>query len=174
MRKQQERSELAGAEADGQVTTAPGTVPLVLVADCLPVVLSGEGPAGSGPRHLAVIHCGWRPLAAGILGRAVAATGAEAAAIGPGIGPCCYEVGEDVRESFAALERSGEGPGTVFHGRSLDLAEVAERQLREAGVGQIERAGLCTSCRQDLFYSHRRDAGETGRQAGLALFDGAR
>ena len=82
--------------------------------------------------------------------------------IGPSIGPCCYEVGEEVLEAFSGL---GEG---IAEGRMLDLPEVARRQLAEAGVRKVESAGLCTHCEADLFFSHRRDGGRTGRQAGLA------
>jgi polyphenol oxidase len=141
-------------EADGHVTDAAGLVPLVLVADCLPVALAGPG-------GVAMLHCGWRGLAAGIIARGVAAVSAEAATIGPGIGRCCYEVGPEVLERFADL---GDG---IAEGRMLDLAEVARRQLRAAGVEQVQSAGLCTSCEPQLFFSHRRDGGRSGRQAGL-------
>jgi copper oxidase (laccase) domain-containing protein len=112
-----------------------------------------------------MLHCGWRGLAAGIVERGAEAVGATDAAIGPGIGPCCYEVGEEVLERFSGL-----GPG-VARGRMLDLPEVAERLLRRAGVERVERSGLCTSCEEKLFFSHRRDAGRTGRQAGLAWIE---
>ena len=141
-------------EADGHVVAADGLAGLVYVADCLPVAISGPGGT-------AILHCGWRGLAAGIIARGAAAVKARAAAIGPGIGPCCYEVGEEVLEALAAL-----GPGTAA-GRMLDLPEVARRLLAEAGVEQVESAGLCTSCEAELFFSHRRDQGTTGRQAGL-------
>ena len=142
-------------EADGHVVVAPGLTPLVFVADCLPVALLG-------PRGLALLHCGWRPLAAGIVAKGAAMVGATEAAIGPGIGPCCYEVGEEVLEAFSGL---GEG---IAEGRMLDLPEVARRLLADAGVRKVESAGLCTHCEADLFFSHRRDGGRTGRQAGLA------
>lgn len=141
-------------EADGQATSAPGLAPLVFVADCLPLALAGE-------RGVAMIHCGWRGMAAGIVERGVQEVGATAAAVGPGIGPCCYEVGDEVRDAFAAL---GDGIG---NGRMLDLREVVRRLLSEAGVDQIEVSDLCTSCHPELFFSHRRDRGRTGRQAGL-------
>lgn len=146
------------AEVDGHVVTEPGLAALVFVADCLPVALSGPG-------GVAMLHCGWRGLAAGIVARGAAAVGATHAAIGPGIGPCCYEVGDEVRGAFAAL---GDG---VAAGRMLDLTEVARRLLLDAGVERIEVAGLCTSCERELFFSHRRDAGETGRQAGLVWIE---
>jgi polyphenol oxidase len=148
-------------EVDGHVVAEPGLAPLVFTADCLPVALSGPG-------GVAMLHCGWRGLAAGILATGVEAVGATDAAIGPGIGPCCYEVGAEVLDALAAL-----GPG-VAAGRMLDLSEVARRLLRAAGVERIEAAGLCTSCEPQLFFSHRRDAGRTGRQGSLAWIDPGR
>ena len=145
-------------EIDGHVTAEPGLAALVFVADCLPVALAGPG-------GVAMLHCGWRGLAAGIVARGAEAIGATDAAVGPGIGPCCYEVGDDVLGAFAGLG------GSVASGRMLDLAEVARRLLREAGVERIESAGLCTSCEEDAFFSHRRDAGRGGRQAGLVWLD---
>lgn len=141
-------------EADGHATDRAGMAPLVLVADCLPVALTGE-------RGVAMIHCGWRGMAAGIVERGVEEVGATAAAIGPSVGPCCYEVGDEVREAFAPL---GDG---IAEGRMLDLREVARRLLAAAGVERVEISDLCTSCHPELFFSHRRDRGQTGRQAGL-------
>jgi polyphenol oxidase len=143
------------AEVDGQATATAGLVPLVFVADCLPVALSG-------PEGVAMIHCGWRGLAGGIVARGAEVVGAARAAIGPGIGRCCYEVGDEVLDAFAHLG------GGIADGRMLDLAEVARRLLARAGVNEVEMAGLCTSCEPELFFSHRRDGGSTGRQAGLA------
>jgi YfiH family protein len=145
-------------EADGHVLREPGAAAMVLAADCLPVALRGPG-------GLAMVHAGWRGLAAGILAGAAEAVEANSAAIGPGIGPCCYEVGEEVAGAFTDL---GEG---VAHERMLDLPEVARRRLAEAGVDRIESAGLCTSCEPGLFFSHRRDHGRTGRQAGIAWLE---
>ncbi|HKG36911.1 MAG TPA: polyphenol oxidase family protein [Solirubrobacterales bacterium] len=145
-------------ELDGHVVRDPHLAPLVFVADCLPVALAG-------PQGLALLHCGWRGLAGGIVERGGDAVGARAAAIGPGIGPCCYEVGEEVLAEFRDL-----GPGIAV-GRMLDLPEVARRLLARAGVKQVEASGLCTSCNPDLFYSHRRDNGRTGRQAGVAWLE---
>jgi len=145
-------------EADGHVVTAKGMAALVFVADCVPVALAG-------PRGVAMLHCGWRGLAAGIIAKGAAAIGATDAAIGPSIGPCCYEVGEEVLASFRG---SGEG---VAVDRMLDLPEVARRLLAEAGVERVEASGLCTSCEPELFFSHRRDRGCTGRQSGLVWRD---
>jgi YfiH family protein len=139
---------------DGHVTSAAGVGLLVLVADCLPLALA------SGDR-VAMVHCGWRGLAAGIVERALEQFAEPpAAAVGPGIGPCCYEVGREVQERFADLE--GVAPG-----RMLDLRAIVRQRLRSAGVVSIEDVDLCTSCQADLFFSHRRDGGVTGRQAGL-------
>ena len=146
------------AEVDGQVAVEPGLAPLVLVADCLPVALAGPG-------GVAMLHCGWRGLAAGIIGRGAEAVAATDAAIGPGIGPCCYEVGEDVLTAFAALGFDAPGP-------TLDLTAIARRLLADAGVARVEAAELCTSCDEERFFSHRRDAGTTGRQAGVAWVEG--
>jgi purine-nucleoside/S-methyl-5'-thioadenosine phosphorylase / adenosine deaminase len=138
-------------DADGQVTTQPGVAAIVLVADCLPVALAGPDAAG-------VVHAGWRGLAGGVLEAGVAALGRGpvAAAIGPGIGPCCYEVGDDVRAVFGSTEPT------------LDLKAVARARLQAAGVQEIHDCALCTACDPQRFFSHRRDRGVTGRQAGLA------
>lgn len=141
-------------EADGHVLTAPTTAALVFTADCLPVALAG-------PRGVAMLHCGWRGLAAGIVARGCEAVGATQAAIGPGIGRCCYEVGDEVLGAFAGL---GDG---IADGRMLDLSEAARRLLAGAGVEEVESAGLCTHCDPERFFSHRRDGGP-GRQGGIA------
>ncbi|MEA2252359.1 MAG: purine-nucleoside/S-methyl-5-thioadenosine phosphorylase / adenosine deaminase [Solirubrobacteraceae bacterium] len=138
-------------DADGQATTRDDVAAIVLVADCLPVALVAPGA-------VAMVHAGWRGLAAGALEAGVEAVGPGpvAAAIGPGIGPCCYEVGNDVRSVF----------GTS--GRTLDLKAIARDRLRVAGVQEIHDCDLCTSCDPERFFSHRRDRGVTGRQAGVA------
>jgi copper oxidase (laccase) domain-containing protein len=128
--------EGAAAEADGQVIGSPGIVGLVFGADCLPIAVAG-------PRQAAILHCGRRGLEREIALRGATAVGATAAVIGPGIGPCCYEV---------------------------DLWEEARRQLRAAGVADVQAADLCTSCEPALFFSHRRD-GDPRRQAGLVWLD---
>ena len=139
-------------KVDAHVTARDDLALLVLVADCLPVALAGRG-------RVAMVHCGWRGLAGGILANAVARFDEPpAAAVGPGIGQCCYEVGAEVREQFE---------GRFANGRMLDLRAVADDRLRAAGIERIEHVDLCTSCRGDLFFSHRRDAGVTGRQGGL-------
>jgi copper oxidase (laccase) domain-containing protein len=85
-----------------------------------------------------------------------------AAAIGPGIGRCCYEVGEEVLAAFADV------PDAAY-GRMLDLRAVARAKLRAAGVDRIDEVDLCTRCDPETFFSHRRDGPETGRQAGVVV-----
>ncbi len=149
-------------EADGQVTAREGVAPMVLTADCLPIVVAGGG-------GVAMLHAGWRGLAGGIIDegvralREVAGTAPLTAAIGPGAGGCCYEVGEEVRGHFST---HGDD---VHRGRTLDLKAIARSQLERADVADVHDAGLCTICSPaDLFFSHRRDRGVTGRQAGVA------
>jgi polyphenol oxidase len=142
-------------KVDGHTTRRRGLGLLVLVADCLPVALASED-------RVAMLHCGWRGLAGGIVERAVEMfEDTPEAAVGPGIGRCCYEVGEEVLGQFAHLDG-------VADGRMLDLRAVAQRKLEAAGVTRVEHIDLCTSCNRDLFFSHRRDNGVTGRQGGLA------
>jgi len=152
------------AKADAQVTGHPDVTPLVLVADCVPLVLSGPGV-------VAAVHCGWRGVAAGIVEHTVAAisdlgdsaAAEHSAALGPGIGPCCYRVGDEVRGAFRA--RGHEAAA----GATLDLPRAIRAELERAGLdaSAIRSCGLCTSCNPGLFFSHRRDDGVSGRQAGL-------
>ena len=147
------------AKVDGHVTTTAGLGLLVLVADCLPVALAGGG-------RVAILHCGWRGLAGGIVESALRRFDEPPmAAVGPGIGRCCYEVGPEVLEAFSDLDG-------VADGRMLDLRAVAQAKLAEGGVAGVTHVDLCTACHEDLFFSHRRDDGVTGRQCGLAWLTG--
>jgi YfiH family protein len=144
---------------DGHLTAQRGLGLLVLVADCYPVALSDGHRAG-------MLHCGWRPLAGGIIERAVESFAEPpTAAVGPGVGGCCYEVGPEVLQHFADVRGAAEG-------RMLDLRRVIDAKLRAAGVSEIQHLDCCTSCHPDLYFSHRRDDGVTGRQAGMVLLDG--
>ena len=147
------------ARVDGHLTGAPGVGLMVLVADCYPVALAGGGRA-------AMLHCGWRGLAGASSSARSSASAATppAAAVGPGIGGCCYEVGDEVLDAFADLDG-------VADGRMLDLRAVISRKLELAGIERVEHVDHCTSCREDLYFSHRRDHGLTGRQAGLVALD---
>jgi hypothetical protein len=117
---------------------------------------------------VAALHGGWRGLAGGIVAEGVVALrelgahGPVTAAIGPGARGCCYEVGEEVHEAFADVPRAR------TRDRNLDLPAIARHRLGEAGIRSIHDTGLCTMCAgDDLFFSHRRDDGITGRQAGV-------
>ena len=145
-----------GREGDGLWTNTPGLPMLKLTADCLPVALVRQ----HGNVGLALLHAGRLGLLEGILEAGVAALGGGqiAAAVGPGIGPCCYEVGETIADAYRA--RFG---GDALRGRNLDLWTAADIVLRNAGVELVERVDVCTACNSE-FFSHRRDGGVTGRQ----------
>jgi polyphenol oxidase len=141
-------------EVDGHTTARHGLGLLVLVADCLPVALVSH-------QRVAMIHCGWRGLADGIVEHALTLfDAAPTAIVGPGIGCCCFEVGPEVLARFEDVDGAGDG-------RRLDLRRVAEARLLAAGATGVEHVDLCTSCNLDLFFSHRRDDGVTGRQCGI-------
>jgi len=143
---------------DALLEDTPGAVVAVKTADCVPILLVDERR-----RAVAAVHAGWRGTAAGIARRAVAAMHERfgsvpadlLAAIGPAIGPCCYEVGPEVAAQFGM-------DGDVH----LDLESENRRQLLEAGVaaGKINGASLCTMCHPEDFHSFRRDRQSAGRQ----------
>ena len=154
-------------EADAAVARNSGSVCTVMVADCLPVLLTDR--AGS---VVAAAHAGWRGLSAGALENTVRAMGTPAnellAYLGPAIGPSAFEVGADVRDAF--LARSADAATAfVAHkpGKWLaDLFALARQRLRASGVTQIYGGGLCTYSDPRRFFSHRRDK-VTGRMAAL-------
>lgn len=153
-------------EADALMTRLPWTPVAVLTADCVPIVIA----SGSDPL-VSVVHAGWRGLAASIVGRAALGLSEPklaAAAIGPAIGPCHYEVGREVVE---AVDRGAGGPAlrrTEGTRTFLDLAGTVESVLRSVGISQIDRAPECTACDERRFFSHRRD-GRTGRHGMVAV-----
>ncbi len=149
-------------DGDGLATSTPGVALVVLGADCLPVVMWRT----DSPR-VAAAHAGWRGLVAGVLEKAVAALGDPSrtgVAIGPGIGPCCYEVSPEIRTNFT--ERFG--PETV-DGSAVDLARAARAALTGVGVGDgsITTLDTCTRCDSERWFSYRRDGEACGRQAGV-------
>jgi YfiH family protein len=147
-------------KSDGLVTSQRGRPMVLLTADCLPVAIARR----DGSR-LAVLHAGWRGLEAGVVEAGVETVGGDAmAAVGPGAGPCCYAVGEDV----AGPLRARFGEDVVRDGRA-DLWLCAERALRASGVDDVAVAGECTICTPDRYFSHRRDHGVTGRQGVVGL-----
>lgn len=153
-------------EADALAVTRAGVPVAVRTADCVPVLL-----VSYGPRWAAAVHAGWRGTHAGIVGEALAAAeaaGVEAArvsaAIGPSIGPCCYEVGTEVADEFRDLgfdSRLNEAGNPV-----LDLGAINRRILIDAGVraDRIEVCGVCTRCNPERCFSFRADPRESGRQ----------
>lgn len=160
-------------EADAVYTASPGIACAVLTADCLPVCLC----SGSGD-EVAVAHAGWRGLLAGVLENTVQSFAARPdqlhAWLGPAIGPCHFEVGEDVRQGFldastgqnAAKVGAAFTPGGSSGKWMCDLYQLARLRLAEAGVRQVSGGGLCTVCDAERFYSYRREA-QCGRFATL-------
>jgi YfiH family protein len=161
--------ETAIPAADALVTDTPGLLLALFFADCLPILL-----ADPERRVVGLAHAGWRGLAAGVIEKTVETMGKRfgtvprslVAAVGPGIGPCCFEVGEDVASHFAGAVRRLPGTGKPH----IDLALAAVERLTALGVtaDQITRAGDCTVCGDpDCWFSHRRDRGRTGRMGAL-------
>ncbi|HSM92697.1 MAG TPA: peptidoglycan editing factor PgeF [Anaeromyxobacteraceae bacterium] len=156
-------------EADAVVSRTPGVAACISVADCVPVLIA-DPTSGA----VAAVHAGWRGTVARAAAAAVEALTARGgarprellAAIGPSIGPCCYEVSPDLAARF----EEAFGAGVVDRSRSaprLDLWEANVRALGAAGLlpERIDALRRCTACEDRLFFSHRRDAGATGRQA---------
>jgi len=157
---------------DALVTNRPGLALGVKTADCVPLLLIDPVK-----RVVGVVHAGWRGTALNIAGQVVDTFAARFSsqpgdllvAIGPAIGPCCYEVDAAVYEAMNVYAKAGEGPffrsGTTKDRWMLDLTMVNRYQLEQRGVpsAQIFTGDHCTSCRSDAFYSHRRDQGRTGR-----------
>jgi polyphenol oxidase len=171
-----EFSHFLKIECDGIVTNQQGIMIAVCVADCVPILL--HDPVKG---VVAALHAGWQ----GTVGN-IAAKGVEAmtnifecnrknivAAIGPAIGGCCYEVDAPVRDAFTKaglpfdLWANDQGEGKWL----LDLSAANSKLLADAGLApdQIETSDLCVSCNQELFFSYRRDGGDTGRQAGFIM-----
>ena len=158
---------------DALMTDVPGVLLLLRFADCVPVwLVDPEHPA------IALTHAGWQGTAQRIAAKTVHAMvetfgsrpEALRAGLGPAIGPCCFEVGADV----AAQLRASAPEAVLANADHVDLWAVNAAQLRGEGVAHIEVAHLCASCRTDEFYSHRREAGRTGRYAAVAGLNDAR
>ncbi len=156
-------------QCDALVTGRPGITLLIRVADCVPLVLYDPVQ-----RVVAAVHAGWKGTLAGIAAAAVERMGERygcrpadvLAGIGPSIGPCCFEVGDDVAELFrAGFDGAGRCMMMNCRAVTIDLPEANRLQLVGSGVspGNIEVAGICTCCRSDVFFSHRGEQGKTGR-----------
>jgi polyphenol oxidase len=151
-------SVTAETEADALFSTERQLAPVVLTADCLPIAIAGHGTVAS-------IHAGWRGLESGVIANAVRSLRPHSdgapliAAIGPGAGACCYEVGPELHARFTGFNV----------GRNLDLKAIARAQLEQAGVDEVHDSALCTICSDpDLLFSYRRDGAATGRQAAIS------
>ena len=157
-----------GIEADGVVTDAAGLLVGIVTADCAPILL-----VAPRRRVAAAVHAGWRGASAGVvttaLGHLRSAFDVEPdeieAALGPTIGPCCYEVGPEVRAAFTA--RSGDVTASAWSHRGdrdvLDLRGALETLIRSGGVKRVVHVGPCTRCSRD-YCSYRRDGIDAGRQ----------
>jgi YfiH family protein len=160
-------------EADCALALAPGYLLGVETADCLPVLL-----VDPRRRAVAVVHAGWRGTAAFIAGRAIEALAARGSrvdelqvALGPAIGPCCYEVGDELRPAFGPGGEAFFLPGR--NGRPhLDLRAANVRQILDAGVRPeaLFHVSDCTSCRADLYHSYRREGRGQGRMISFVGF----
>ena len=160
-------------DTDALITDRPGLLLLIRLADCVPVFVHDPERGAIG-----LAHAGWKGTLLEIAAKTVAAMveaygsrpEAIRAGLGPAIGPCCFEVGEEV---IAAVEALYGGDASALLSKRigakahLDLWEANVLQLRAAGVTQIEVADICTCCRRDLYYSHRGEDGHTGRFAAV-------
>jgi YfiH family protein len=171
-------SHFLSLESDAIITNQPGVMIGVCVADCAPILLMDPEK-----RIIAAVHAGWQGTAAGLVSKTVAGMRslfdcnpeALRAAIGPCIGKCCYEVDAPVKQAFAqsrvpwdaCAEPNGEGKWR------LDLAAANRELLLAAGLpdGAIKVSDMCVSCHRELFFSYRRDGGETGRQMGFIMLN---
>lgn len=149
----------ACGEGDALFSDLPDLALSVVTADCVPVMLAGA-------QNLAAVHAGWRGLVSGVILATLKAAGGGSgwtAWLGPAIGPCCYEVGEDVAAQVAAAsvpEVILPGPAGRPH---LDLIAAARRQLAAAGIEEIHSISSCTRCDSERLYSYRREGTGTGR-----------
>ena len=160
---------------DGLLTATPGVALLLRFADCVPILLFDPKQ-----RAAAMIHSGWKSTVGNIAAAAVKAfirhAGSQPgdlwAGVGPAIGPCCYEVGQEMAETISQVSPEGT---EVLQRRSgklyLDLPGLVQAQLAEAGVKQIVMSGICTACHTDEWYSHRAENGLTGRFGALVMLE---
>jgi hypothetical protein len=168
-------------EADAIITNLPGVPIYILVADCLPILFYDQTHKAIG-----LAHAGWRGTVAQIgvktllaMSEAYGTTPSEVKVVlGPAIGPCCYEVGTDVKDKFAVFNYAGEILEQSGKANwKLNVPEANARQLLEAGVleDRLIRSNLCTVNHIDLFYSHRAEAGpgqSTGRFGAFMMLVG--
>lgn len=154
--------------ADALVAATQGVAVAVRVADCVPVLLADVATGA-----VAAVHAGWRGVVAGVVGASLDVLGARSenvlAAVGPSIGPCCFEVGDDVARAIAA---STPAPVVVHRPRAkphVDLWRAVEAQLRARGVTRVEVLERCTVCEATSFFSFRRDGLRSGRMVAVIV-----
>ncbi len=155
-------------EADALWTRRDDLALSVVTADCVPLVVADQ-------RRLAVVHAGWRGIAGGIVGRTIEALGKPeelSAWIGPAIGPCCYEVGDEVAHQLVAassISIAAKGPRGRPH---VDLAGAIVIQLIGSGIAQVHKSDVCTRCQPQEFWSYRYSGPKAGRNFTFAWLDG--
>lgn len=154
-------------EADASIARQAGTVCVVMIADCMPVLLCDQAGSVAG-----IAHAGWRGLSSGVIENTVSKMGADPACLlaylGPAIGPGAFEVGADVRDAFLAADSGADQAFKPCRENKwlADLFQLARRRLARCGVRQVYGGGLCTYSDPARFYSYRRDQ-TTGRMAAL-------
>lgn len=149
------------AEADALLARTPGAAVGVRVADCVPILLANPRTGA-----VAAVHAGWRGVVAGVLPRAIDALGGGAgllAAVGPAIGPCCFEVGDEVAAQIAAVTRADVVIPRQGARPHVDLWRAVGAQLDARGVQRSEFVGGCTFCAPARWHSFRRDGAQSGR-----------
>lgn len=155
-------------QADGLFTLSNGLALCIRTADCVPLLIANAHGPG-----IAAVHAGWRGLASGIIAKTARLFADHEipaqdlrVAIGPHIGPCCYQVGPEVLDALGP--DSGQQRGAHLY---ANQAQVARRQWQSVGVAEqhIAQVGPCVSCAAGQFFSHRRDKGQTGRQASVIV-----
>lgn len=167
-----DRHPPAVREGDACITDRPGVPMMITTADCVPIFF--HDPVR---RAVGLAHAGWRGTVAGIAAETVQALAREYGSragdvlvgIGPAIGPCCFEVDRDVAEPFLQRFPGKDLVAERLNKFTVDLWRANIQVLLEAGVAEerIRISRLCTSCREDLFFSYRRDRTVTGRMAAL-------
>lgn len=148
---------------DALIVRSPGLAAVVATADCVPILVAG--------RAAAAVHAGWRGIVAGVVARAVEQLDDSeplVAWIGPAIGPCCYEVGEEVARAVEAACATSVRAASSPAGRPrIDLRQAAAAQLAAAGVERIRIVEHCTRCNPQWLSSYRREGARAGRNLAL-------
>ena len=150
-------------ETDGLIVTEPNTLIYLRFADCTPIIFYD-----SVQKIAAISHAGWRGTASRIGVKTVAKMVLNFSSqpenitvlIGPAISKCCYEVSEDVRDELLSTVKNTD---RLYEGRRVDLKQINAEQLKEIGIEKIDICPYCTSCNNDLFYSHRKENGTKER-----------